>query len=149
MLSIGFLLLLGTRLVDTNCEGLASLKSVLVDALAFVALELQHNLFRGFGLKVLRYFFSINIVDYLLVEDGLGLTSVTLLLTVITSLTLSPQARLADFVLCNLVLLVVLALDIGAVGGDSLWEVNLKFTFVSQVQKYYLFELTIVTRETS
>lgn len=40
----------------------------------------------------------------LLVEDGLGLTTVTALLAIITTLSLGEQRRLSGLVLCDLVL---------------------------------------------
>lgn len=39
---------------------------------------------------------------YLLVEDGLGLTTVSRLLAVVTALTLRKERRLARLVLCHL-----------------------------------------------
>jgi hypothetical protein len=60
--------------------------SYLCLGLAGSALKTEHNLLGG-----LRP----------LVEDGLGLTSVTGLLTVVTTLTLSEQRSLASLVLCQ------------------------------------------------
>lgn len=58
---------------------LASLQRQLLLGLALSALQSQHNLLGGLGL---------------LVEDGLGLTTVTALLPVVTTLTLSVQGGL-------------------------------------------------------
>lgn len=67
---------------------LASLESNVRAVLALGALETQNNLLGGLGL---------------LVEDGLGLTTVTLLLPVVTTLTLSVQRSLTSLVLGDLV----------------------------------------------
>mgnify|MGYP000971216139 CR=1 FL=1 len=60
-------------------EVLASLQGQLVLGLADSALQSEHNLLGGLGL---------------LVEDGLGLTTVTALLAVVTTLTLREQRGL-------------------------------------------------------
>lgn len=60
----------------------------------------------------------------LLVENWLGLTTETRLLTVISSLTLSVQRGLTSFVLGNLVLGVLTALLILTVSLSGLWNVN-------------------------
>ena len=60
-------------------EVLASLQRQLLLGLALGALQSQHNLLGGLGL---------------LVEDGLGLTTVTALLPVVTTLTLGIKGRL-------------------------------------------------------
>ena len=59
-------------LVTTDLEVLTALDGVHAHSLAGVALEAEHNLLGGLGL---------------LVEDRLGLTTVTLLLAVVTALT--------------------------------------------------------------
>lgn len=65
-----------------------------------------------------------------LVENRLGLTTETRLLTVITSLTLSEQGSLTSLVLGNLVLSVLTTVLTLAVGLSSLWNVNYsKFYF--------------------
>lgn len=59
-------------------------------------------------------------------EDRLGLTSVTGLLTVITTLSLSEEGSFSGFVLGNLVLSVLLALLALAEGSAGLGDVNLE-----------------------
>lgn len=88
---------------------LASLQQQLRAGLAYHALQTQHNLLRGLGL---------------LVENGLGLTTVTLLLTVVSALTLGKQRRLAGLVLRHLVLRVLAALLAFAVRLSRLGYVN-------------------------
>ena len=78
------LLLLGT----TELEVLASLEGNVGSVLALGALETQNDLLGGLGL---------------LVEDGLGLTTVTLLLPVVTTLTLGVERSLTSLVLGDLV----------------------------------------------
>jgi len=83
---------------------LASLDGMLGDVLAGLALQPQDNLLCGLSL---------------LVKDGLGLSSVTRLLPVITPLTLRIERILALLVLGNLVkgvLLAVLSLAEGLLG---------------------------------
>ena len=100
---------LGNLLLLTNIEVLASLQSMLMNHFAVVTLKLEDNLLCGLGL---------------LVEDRLGLTTKTLLLSVVTSLTLSLEGSLTNLVLGDLVLLVRLALSVITVGVDLLWEVD-------------------------
>lgn len=66
---------------------LASLKGQLCLGLAGGALQSQDDLLGGLGL---------------LVEDGLGLTTVTRLLAVVTTLTLGEEGSLASLVLGDL-----------------------------------------------
>jgi hypothetical protein len=61
------------------------------------------------------------------VENGLGLTTITRLLTVITSLTLSKQGSLTRLVLGNLVRSVFSALGTLAVGVTGLGNIDLVF----------------------
>ena len=61
----------------------------------------------------------------LLLEDGLGLTTITGLLTVVTTLTLDVQRSLTGLVLGNLVGSVLSALGAGAEGVASLGNVHL------------------------
>jgi len=75
-------------LVTTELKVLASLERNVRSVLALGALESEHDLLGGLGL---------------LVEDGLGLTTVTLLLPVVTTLTLSVQRSLTSLVLGDLV----------------------------------------------
>lgn len=103
---------LSDLLLLANIEVLASLQSMLMDLLAVVTLELEHNLLCGLSL---------------LVENRLGLTTITLLLSVVTSLTLSLEGSLTNLVLSDLVLLVGLAVSVGTVCVDLLWEVDLSF----------------------
>lgn len=89
---------------------LASLQGQLALGLALDALQSQDNLLGGLGL---------------LVEDGLGLTTVTALLSVVTALTLREQRGLAGLVLRHLVLGVLAALLALAVGVSGLGNVDL------------------------
>lgn len=75
-------------LVTTELEVLASLERNVRSVLALGALETQNDLLGGLGL---------------LVEDGLGLTTVTLLLPVVTTLTLGVERSLTSLVLGDLV----------------------------------------------
>jgi hypothetical protein len=59
------------------------------------------------------------------VEDGLGLTTITRLLTVITSLTLGEERSLTSLVLGDLVRSVLAALETLTIGVSGLWNVNL------------------------
>jgi hypothetical protein len=97
-------------LVTTKLEVLASLQGQLALGLALDALQAQHDLLGGLGL---------------LVEDGLGLTSVTGLLTVVSALSLGEQRGLASLVLGDLVLGVLAALLALAVGVSGLGNVDL------------------------
>jgi hypothetical protein len=60
------------------------------------------------------------------VENGLGLTTITGLLTVITSLTLSEQRSLTGLVLSDLVRSVLSTLGTLAVGVTGLGNVDLQ-----------------------
>jgi len=73
-------------LVTAQFEVLASLQRQLSLGLAYGALQPQHNLLCGLGF---------------LVKDGLGLTTVTGLLAIVTALSLSEEGCLAGLVLCN------------------------------------------------
>jgi hypothetical protein len=81
-------------LVTTQLEVLASLQRELLLGLALRALKTQDDLLGSLGL---------------LVEDRLGLTTITALLPVVTTLTLGGQRGLASLVLGNLVLGVLVA----------------------------------------
>lgn len=97
-------------LVTTELEVLASLQRQLELGLALDALQSQHDLLGSLGL---------------LVEDGLGLTTITRLLAVVTSLSLSEQRGLASLVLGDLVLGVLAAVLALAVGVTGLGNVDL------------------------
>ena len=73
---------------------LGALEDVLDGLLAGGAGELEDDLLGGLGL---------------LVEDRLGLTTITTLLTVVTALTLGEEASLTGLVLSDLELLVLVA----------------------------------------
>jgi hypothetical protein len=60
------------------------------------------------------------------VENGLGLTTITGLLTVITSLTLSEERSLTSLVLSNLVRSVLSTLDALTEGVSGLGDVDLQ-----------------------
>ena len=88
---------------------LASLQSQLGSGLADNTFQSQDDLLGNLGF---------------LVENLLGLTTETGLLTVVTSLTLSVQRSLTGLVLGDLVLGVLAALLTLAVGPSGLWNVN-------------------------
>jgi len=90
---------------------LGTLERIVRLVLALDTLEAEHNLLSGLGL---------------LVEDRLGLTTVTLLLTVITALTLGVERSLAGLVLGNLVDGMLLAVLRCAVGLLHLWDSHLQ-----------------------
>lgn len=95
---IGMTLVLVTRCSSllSKFEVLGSLKAQLLLGLARLALQTQNNLTGSLGL---------------LVEDGLGLSSKSHLLRVVTSLPLRKVGSLAGLVLCYLVNGVLLALS--------------------------------------
>lgn len=95
---------------------LASLQGQLGLGLALDALQSQNDLLGSLGL---------------LVEDRLGLTTITALLSVVTALTLGEQRGLASLVLGNLVLGVLAALLALAVGVSGLGNVDLIAVHVS------------------
>ena len=96
-------------LVTTQLKVLAALQGQLALGLALDALQSQDNLLGGLGL---------------LVEDGLGLTTITGLLAVITTLSLGEKRGLASLVLGDLVLGVLAALLALAVRVASLGNVD-------------------------
>ena len=96
-------------------ELLATLQDTLLPHLAFVTGQRQNNLLGGLGL---------------LVENRLGLTSITGLLAVVTPTSLSEGRLLALLVLGHFVSLVRLALAMIAVSLDDLGNVHLFFLFV-------------------
>ena len=104
---------------------LASLQGQLALGLALDALQSQDDLLGGLGL---------------LVENGLGLTTITALLPVITSLTLGEQGGLASLVLGDLVLGVLLAGLALAIGLAGLGDVDLPISqSISQPADVLLF----------
>lgn len=64
--------------------------------------------------------------SYLLVEDGLSLTTITGLFAIVTTLTLSSYAIFTLLVLGNLVKCMLLAFLALAVGFLRLWNVHLQ-----------------------
>lgn len=96
-------------LVTTQFEVLASLQRKLSLGLANDTFQSQDDLLGSLSL---------------LVENGLGLTTVTGLLTVVTSLTLGEERSLTRLVLSNLVLGVLAALLTLAVSLSSLGNVD-------------------------
>jgi len=96
-------------LVTTQLEVLTSLQSQLSLGLTVDTLQSQNNLLGGLSL---------------LVENWLGLTTETGLLTVVSSLTLSEQGSLTSLVLGNLVLGVLSALLTLTVSLSELRNVN-------------------------
>lgn len=120
-------------------EVLASLQSQLGLGLALSALQTENDLLGGFGL---------------LVEDRLGLTTVTALLPVVTTLTLGEKgslyksqwfvrlgdllriSNLSGLVLGDLVLTVAFACAL-AVSASSLWDVDLERDRSAYVQYWW------------
>lgn len=96
-------------LVTTELEVLAALKRELGLGLARDALKTENNLLGSLGF---------------LVENGLGLTTVTTLFAVITTLTLSEKGSLAGLVLGDFVLSMLAAILALAVGLTGLGNVN-------------------------
>ena len=92
--------LVASLLLVIQLEVLAALEDVLDDVLALGALHLQGDLLRGLRL---------------LVEDGLGLATITLLLAIVTALSEGEETGLAGLVLDELEVLVVLARSARAV----------------------------------
>ena len=90
-------------------EGLATLDGDHSSSLAGTALKLEGNLLGGLCL---------------LSENGLGLTSVTLLFSIISSLSLGSQGSLTGLILRHFVNLMLLAFL--AVCSSLLWCVDLK-----------------------
>jgi hypothetical protein len=89
----------------------AALNDELVLVLADSAFQTQNNLLRGLGL---------------LVEDGLCLTTITSLLTIVTALSLSKERGLASLVLGDLVHRVTTALFASAQRTTGLRNVHLQ-----------------------
>jgi hypothetical protein len=110
---------------------LATLEGDLLADFAFWALHPQHNLFGGLGLRKTNI---TNIITwhkwqswsilYLLPENRFGLTTITLLFSVVTTTTLGSTTLLGFLVLRHFVDLVGLAFF--AVGATTLWYVHLK-----------------------
>lgn len=100
---------------------LASLQSQLQLGLALDALQSQHDLLGSLSL---------------LVEDRLGLTTVTGLLAVVSSLSLGEERGLASLVLGDLVLGVLAAVLALAVGVAGLGNVDLFIHGVSDLLLY-------------
>lgn len=96
-------------LLGTELEVLGTLKSQMLLGLTFLALQTKDDLTCGLGL---------------LVEDGLGLTSETHLLAIVTTLSLGEVRGLSGLVLGHLVGLVLAALLAGAVSLTFLGYVN-------------------------
>ena len=99
--------LVGGLLFLAEDEGLASLDHTVASVLALSALKLQHDLLGVLGL---------------LLEDGLGLTSETLLLHVVSPLSGGHDVILTLLVLRHLVDSVFLQL--GAESSDLLWNMH-------------------------
>jgi len=104
-------------LLASELEMLASLDGHLVLALAISALQSEDDLLGGLGL---------------LSEDGLGLSTVSLLLAVVTTLALGLQRVLTLLVLRHLVKRVLPAFGGGTESAASLGNVNhfQKFVFI-------------------
>ena len=96
-------------LLGTELEVLGPLKSQVLLGLTFLALQTKNDLTCSLGL---------------LVEDGLGLTSETHLLGIITTLSLGEVGGFSGLVLGNLVDLVLTALLAGTEGFAFFGYVN-------------------------
>ena len=96
-------------LLGTELEVLCTLESQVLLGLTLLALQTKDNLTSGLGL---------------LVEDGLGLTSETHLLGIVTTLSLGEVRCLSCLVLCDLVDLVLTALLAGTVSLTFFGYVN-------------------------
>jgi hypothetical protein len=109
----------GTSLCDfllTKNEGLATLNGNHSSSLAGTAFKLESNLLCGLCL---------------LSENGLGLTSITLLFSIISSLSLGSEGSLTGLVLRHFVNLMLLAFL--AVCSSLLWCVDLKRVRASKI----------------
>jgi len=98
-------------LLTTELEVLAALEGKLHLVLALLALKTKHDLLGGLGL---------------LLEHGLGLSTETLLLSVVTALSLGEDGGLAGLVLGDLVKGVLAALLGGAESLAGLGNVHLQ-----------------------
>lgn len=96
-------------LLGTQLKVLRPLQRQMLLRLTFLTLQTQHNLTSGLGL---------------LVKDGLGLTSETHLLGIVTTLSLSEVGCFTGLVLGDLVVLVLTAFLAGAVGFAFLGYVD-------------------------
>ena len=96
-------------LLGTKLEVLGTLESQMLLGLTFLALQTKDNLTGGLGL---------------LVEHGLGLTSETHLLGIVTTLSLGEVGCLSGLVLGDLVDLVPTALLAGTISLTLLGYVN-------------------------
>jgi len=96
-------------LLGTKLEVLGTLESQMLLGLTFLALQTKDNLTCGLGL---------------LVEHGLGLTSETHLLGIVTTLSLSEVRSLSGLVLSDLVVLVLTALLAGTVSLTFFGYIN-------------------------
>lgn len=123
-------------LVTSQFEMLATLQWLLFTVLAFSTFHTEHDFLGGLGLKAnlenVRLAFPPTTEwccrrapfdPYLLSEDGFGLTSETLLFSVVTTSALGCGALLGLLVLCHFVQFVDLALL--AEGLTLLWYVHL------------------------
>merc|ERR1711931_221877 len=120
---LSLLLLLASKL-----EMLASFDDDLIFALAIRAFQSEDDLFRGLGL---------------LSEDGLGLTSVSLLLAVVTPFALSLERILAFFVLRYFVQSVFSAFGRGAESPTSFGNVHHFYAVEKCFYKLQIFILEI------
>ena len=126
-------------LLLSNLKSLASLQRSLGLHLALLAFKTENQ-----SLCLLRLHVTKTLRKHLLVENGLCLTSITLLLHIVSTLsyqstpvgtsTLRSQRSLSGLVLGNLMLRVLIALL--AVGVLSLWNVDLQtVSFHSQTRR--------------
>jgi hypothetical protein len=97
-------------LLTTELEVFASLQGNLFFCLAHRALHSKCNLLCGLGL---------------LFEHGFCLTTETFLFSIVSSLALSEEGRLACLVLGHFVECVLFAFFVFAIRATSLWYVNL------------------------
>ena len=117
-------------LVTSKFEVLATLEGDLLADFTFWALHPQDNLFGSLGLRnsamtiTTQFKWQVYKSLYLLPENRFGLTTITLLFSVVTTTTLGSTTLLGFLVLRHFVDLVGLAFF--AVGATTLWYVHLQ-----------------------
>lgn len=117
-------------LITTQLEMLATSQRRLFAVLAFGTLHTQHDFLGGLGLKwkvkwwVTLVSGSLFINSYLLSEDGFGLSSETLLFSVVTTTTLWSLTFLRLLVLWHL--MNAMGVAFSAVRATLFWNVDLK-----------------------
>ena len=87
-------------LISSKLKVLAALQGNLVFMFAGGTFQTKYHLFSGFGLMMIG---KPQFTNYLLVKDGLSLTTITCLLAIVASFTLDMERVLALFILRHLV----------------------------------------------